>query len=228
MRGGAQSPSLSMGEGLGWGCPHGAWVKNSDTPTPNRANRPISADTPPTLPFSHRGGRSAKHERLRGPSAPRTGAVVGQGRWTAAGALALTLPSRPLLHPAREIGSGACAPSPPSRRASPGSAWRWPPCCRSSACSSGTPRGRAPSPDLLALGPAPLELAALAKCLAQWITAGAPLSLLAPIAAIALGAPPSLAPLTLLAALIGALGFSFCGGIGVGVALSLGSRRGGC
>jgi heme exporter protein B len=79
--------------------------------------------------------------------------------------------------------------------------------------------------DLLALGPAPLELAALAKCLAQWITAGAPLAVLAPIAAIALGAPPSLAPMIALTALIGGLGFSFCGGIGA--ALSLGSRRGG-
>ena len=41
--------------------------------------------------------------------------------------------------------------------------------------------------DILALGPAPLEAAALAKCLAQWITTGAPLALLAPVAAIALG-----------------------------------------
>jgi heme exporter protein B len=79
--------------------------------------------------------------------------------------------------------------------------------------------------DLLALGPAPLELAAFAKCLAQWITTGAPLALLAPVAAIALGAPPALAPLTFAAALIGGLGFAFCGGIGA--ALSLGARRGG-
>jgi heme exporter protein B len=79
--------------------------------------------------------------------------------------------------------------------------------------------------DLLALGPAPLELAAFAKCLAQWVTTGAPLALLAPVAAIALGAPPRLAPLTFAAALIGGLGFSFCGGIGA--ALSLGARRGG-
>lgn len=79
--------------------------------------------------------------------------------------------------------------------------------------------------DLLALGPAPLELAAVAKCLAQWITTGAPLALLAPIAAIALGAAPSLAPLILACALVGGIGFSFCGGIGA--ALSLGSRRGG-
>jgi heme exporter protein B len=79
--------------------------------------------------------------------------------------------------------------------------------------------------DLLALGPAPLEAAAAAKCLAQWITAGAPLALLSPIVGLALGAPVSLVPLTLAAALIGGLGFSFCGGIGA--ALSLGSRRGG-
>jgi heme exporter protein B len=79
--------------------------------------------------------------------------------------------------------------------------------------------------DLLALGPAPLELAAVAKCLAQWITTGAPLALLSPIAAISLGADAHIAPVTLLAALIGGLGFSFCGGIGA--ALSLGSRRGG-
>jgi heme exporter protein B len=79
--------------------------------------------------------------------------------------------------------------------------------------------------DLLALGPAPLELAALAKCLAQWITAGAPLAILAPIVAISLGAAPALAPMIVLTALIGGVGFSFCGGIGA--ALSLGSRRGG-
>lgn len=79
--------------------------------------------------------------------------------------------------------------------------------------------------DLLAMGPAPLELAAFAKCLAQWIATGAPLALLSPIAAISLGAPPRLAPLTFVAALIGGLGFSFVGGIGA--ALSLGSRRGG-
>jgi len=79
--------------------------------------------------------------------------------------------------------------------------------------------------DLLALGPAPLELAAFAKCLAQWITAGAPLAVLAPVVAIALGAPPSLAPMIAVTALVGGIGFSFCGGIGA--ALSLGSRRGG-
>jgi heme exporter protein B len=79
--------------------------------------------------------------------------------------------------------------------------------------------------DLLALGPAPLEAVAFAKCLAQWVTTAAPLALMAPIVAIALGAAPGLAPLIVATALIGGLGFSFCGGIGA--ALSLGSRRGG-
>jgi len=79
--------------------------------------------------------------------------------------------------------------------------------------------------DLLALGPAPLELVAAAKCLAQWITTAAPLAIAAPIAAVALGASTSLMPLIALTALIGGIGFCFCGGIGA--ALSLGSRRGG-
>ena len=79
--------------------------------------------------------------------------------------------------------------------------------------------------DLLALGPAPLEAVAFVKCAAQWITTGAPLALLAPVIAISLGAEVRLAPLIIVTALIGGLGFSFCGGIGA--ALSLGSRRGG-
>ena len=79
--------------------------------------------------------------------------------------------------------------------------------------------------DLLALGPAPLEAVAFVKCAAQWITTGAPLALLAPVIAISLGAEVRLAPLVVVTALVGGLGFSFCGG--VGAALSLGSRRGG-
>ena len=79
--------------------------------------------------------------------------------------------------------------------------------------------------DLLALGPAPLELTCAVKCLAQWLATGAPLALMAPVVSISLGAPLGLAPLTFLCALIGALGFSFTGGLGA--ALALGSRRGG-
>lgn len=79
--------------------------------------------------------------------------------------------------------------------------------------------------DLLALGPAPLEGVAAAKCLAQWVANGAPLSLAAPLCAIALGAPVALAPLILACAAVGGIAFSFMGGIGA--ALALGSRRGG-
>lgn len=79
--------------------------------------------------------------------------------------------------------------------------------------------------DLLALSPIPLELTCAAKCLGQWIATGAPLALAAPVAAIALGAEPSLAPLIFACALAGGLAFSFMGGIGA--ALSLGARRGG-
>ncbi|MDP3658663.1 heme exporter protein CcmB [Phenylobacterium sp.] len=79
--------------------------------------------------------------------------------------------------------------------------------------------------DLLMLAPTPLELVCAIKCLGQWIATGAPLALLAPIAAIALGAPPAMAPLVFACALVGGLAFAFLGG--VGAALSLGARRGG-
>ena len=79
--------------------------------------------------------------------------------------------------------------------------------------------------DLLALGPLPLELVAAIKCLAQWMATGAPLSLMAPLIAIALGAEPKLAPLIFATTLAGGLGFSFVGGLGA--SLALGAKRGG-
>ena len=79
--------------------------------------------------------------------------------------------------------------------------------------------------DLLALGPASLAAVAVLKVLAQWLTTGAPLALLAPLAAVALGADLRLAPLLFAAALLGGLGFTAVGG--VGAALAVGSRRGG-
>jgi heme exporter protein B len=79
--------------------------------------------------------------------------------------------------------------------------------------------------DLLALGPAPLELTAAAKCGAQWLAAGLPLALLTPVVSTVLGAEARLAPLALAAALLGGLAFAFVGG--VGAALATGSRRGG-
>jgi heme exporter protein B len=79
--------------------------------------------------------------------------------------------------------------------------------------------------DLIALGPAPLEMTAFAKGLAQWVTIAAPLALLAPVIVAALGAPMGLAPIVAASGLIGGLSFCLLGG--VGAALSLGSRRGG-
>lgn len=79
--------------------------------------------------------------------------------------------------------------------------------------------------DMLATGETPLEAVFAIKALAQWAATGLPLALAAPVAAVALGQPPHLAPLTLLTALIGGLGFAFTGALGA--ALALGSRRGG-
>ncbi|GAA0196654.1 heme exporter protein B [Brevundimonas nasdae] len=79
--------------------------------------------------------------------------------------------------------------------------------------------------DLLALGHLPMEAVVMIKALAQWIAVGVPLGLTAPIAAMALGLPPGLAPLTALSALIGGAGFALTGTLGA--ALALGARRGG-
>lgn len=79
--------------------------------------------------------------------------------------------------------------------------------------------------DQLVLSPTPLEAVCAIKCLGQWIATGAPLAVAAPVAAIGLGAAPTLAPLIFACALVAGLAFSFLGGIGA--ALSLGARRGG-
>ena len=79
--------------------------------------------------------------------------------------------------------------------------------------------------DLLATGPLPLEAVFAIKAVSQWIATGLPLALTAPAAALALGQPVELAPLTALSALIGGLGFAFTGALGA--ALALGARRGG-
>lgn len=79
--------------------------------------------------------------------------------------------------------------------------------------------------DLLTLGGPGLELVSAVKCLAQWLALGLPLAIVSPLAAITLGADPSLAPLILITALAGGLGFAFIGGLGA--ALALGAKRGG-
>lgn len=79
--------------------------------------------------------------------------------------------------------------------------------------------------DILATGPLPLEAVFAIKAISQWLATGLPLALTAPIAALALGQPAELAPLTAVSALIGGLGFAFTGALGA--ALALGAKRGG-
>ena len=79
--------------------------------------------------------------------------------------------------------------------------------------------------DMLHLGPVSLEGISAVKCLAQWIVSGLPLAMATPIAAMALGAPLSIAPLIFMTAALGGLSFAFLGG--AGAALALTSRRGG-
>ncbi len=79
--------------------------------------------------------------------------------------------------------------------------------------------------DTLRLGPLPLELIAGLKCLSQWLGTGLILSLMTPMVMVILGAPVSLALMSLLAAVLGSLSFALIGGIGA--SLALGSRKGG-
>ncbi|MEZ5833022.1 MAG: heme exporter protein CcmB [Dongiaceae bacterium] len=79
--------------------------------------------------------------------------------------------------------------------------------------------------DLMAVGPLPLELTALAKVLTHWLSTGLPLLIVAPLLALMLNAPgesygPMLAALALATPALSLLG-------GLGAALTLGSRRGG-
>lgn len=79
--------------------------------------------------------------------------------------------------------------------------------------------------EIIALGPLPLELVALAKAVAHWITVGIPLLLLAPMLALMLNMSEN-AYLPLLATLIaGTPAVSFVAGIGA--ALTVGMRKGG-
>lgn len=77
----------------------------------------------------------------------------------------------------------------------------------------------------LVLAPLPLELAALAKCLAHWLTGGLPLTLMSPALGLLFGLDgPQIAVLAV-SLLLGTPSLSLLGGLGA--ALTLGARRGG-
>ena len=65
----------------------------------------------------------------------------------------------------------------------------------------------------------------LAKTLTHWLLTGLPMTIAAPLAALALGAPAAAIPGVLTALLLGSLSLSLLGAVGAG--LTLGVRRGG-
>lgn len=77
----------------------------------------------------------------------------------------------------------------------------------------------------IALSTLSLELAALAKALAHWLTTGVPLLVAAPLLGLLLNLPAALYPVLLLSLLAATPALSLLGGLGA--ALTLGSRRGG-
>ncbi len=79
--------------------------------------------------------------------------------------------------------------------------------------------------DLLLLVPWPLELAALAKCLAHWIVTGLPLSLLAPVLGVAFGLDGQSLLALGATLLVGTPTLSLIGGLAA--ALTLGARKSG-
>ena len=79
--------------------------------------------------------------------------------------------------------------------------------------------------DLIALGPAALETAVLAKAGAHWVTTGLPVTIVAPALGLMLQLPEEAIPSLLATLLIGTPALSLIGA--VGAALAVGVRRGG-
>src|SRR5580704_2653735 len=79
--------------------------------------------------------------------------------------------------------------------------------------------------DLIALSPLPLELTALAKILAHWLSTGLPLTLLSPLLALLFNLPGPATLILFVSLLIGTPAVSAIGAIGASLTLSL--KRGG-
>lgn len=79
--------------------------------------------------------------------------------------------------------------------------------------------------DLLALSPLPLEAIVLAKCAANWLLAGLPIVVAAPVLALILNMESAGFGALVAALLLGTPSLSLIGAIGAG--LSVGARRGG-
>jgi heme exporter protein B len=79
--------------------------------------------------------------------------------------------------------------------------------------------------DLIALSPLPLELTALAKIAAHWLSTGLPLTLLSPVLALMFNLAPAPTLVLFVSLLIGTPAVSAIGAIGASLTLSL--KRGG-
>ncbi len=79
--------------------------------------------------------------------------------------------------------------------------------------------------EVMLLGPVPVELVALSKTIAHWLTSGLPLALAAPVLGVLLNLPPAAFGPLVLTTLIGSPALSLLGS--VGAALTVGVRRGG-
>src|SRR5579883_2171665 len=77
--------------------------------------------------------------------------------------------------------------------------------------------------DLIVLSRLPLELAALAKIVAHWISSGLPLALISPALAVVVDLEPGAMPILVISLLLGTPTLSLIGG--VAAALTLGARR---
>ena len=79
--------------------------------------------------------------------------------------------------------------------------------------------------DMIALAPLPLELTALAKIAAHWLSTGLPLTLLSPLLALLFNLPGAASAILLVSLLIGTPAVSAIGAIGASLTISI--RRGG-
>ena len=79
--------------------------------------------------------------------------------------------------------------------------------------------------EIMAMGPVPLEIAALVKALAHWLTTSLPLAIAAPLLGILIALPPAAIPNLMLAMIVGSASLSLIAA--TGAAVTVGLRRGG-
>jgi heme exporter protein B len=79
--------------------------------------------------------------------------------------------------------------------------------------------------EIMAMGPVPLEIAALVKAFAHWLTTSLPLAIAAPLLGILIALPLSAIPKLMLAMIVGSVSLSLVAAMGA--AVTVGLRRGG-